>query len=786
MALPTTEEVLALLRNGNASERAAFLAQLPPATFKDAAAGLFDADDNPGMVVVAIAPLIQEYCFGSHPRIGAVLAEAAHERALEIARTVKDHGLLPTTLSGLACHHVRALTLLGRSAEALRAADAYIPLYEQVNERENLSTLRVLRVTALLNLERVDEAEAALRDQALLDDPVNGMEAQRLKNWVDRYRADPTLTPSEWQPAAAGPSESAMQAMLGKALELGDIGPLAGAVRRQLETADRLDPADPEQHRRLLELLREGEQLLMRGAGPDSELAIRGRIREATSIFVHGKPDAEALRHSLAELEQALEAARRLGITEHENDALWGLYLCHNRLGHPSSAADALIALRGNLERLRDGIRDPMKRGGVFSTYRYLFNVLCEQLYSSDRVPELLEAIESAKGRVIADRLTTTTGHAMNDAGTYRAAVAALPALARRERFHYLTYFVDESCVYAAFVTSDGAILAPEPAAIRDHELRAAAAHVDPRQWSSGPAAPPVQLAPLVAWLDELLMQGVVARDDHICYSADDDFNNVPLHYLQFRDGILLDYFSVSRVHSAFHLERVLARERTGAPDSFTGIVVPMRQDLERPDTAPFLKNLDAPIAWLARNGLSGRTLRDDATLERMSAEPLSHRLVHFSAHGDFPLEGGNPFRDSFLVLADEAGLPDGASVASGRHRGRLTPAYILEAGLDLEGSHVSMMACVSGLAKEGIAGDALGLDWAFIQAGAASLVSTHWNVSAAAAARFFTRFYTRWIDDGQPRATAFRATLLELLGSNRSADALSHWSAFSLTGDFR
>lgn len=137
-------------------------------------------------------------------------------------------------------------------------------------------------------------------------------------------------------------------------------------------------------------------------------------------------------------------------------------------------------------------------------------------------------------------------------------------------------------------------------------------------------------------------------------------------------------------------------------------------------------------------------------------------------------------------MLADEAGLPEAAAVASGAHRGRLTPAYVLEAGLDLEGSHVSMMACVSGLAKEGIAGDALGLDWAFIQAGAASLVSTHWNVSAAAAARFFTRFYTRWIDDGQPRAAAFRATLFELLGSDRSAEALSLWSAFSLTGDFR
>jgi hypothetical protein len=785
MALPTKEQVLALLRNGTAAERAAFLAQLPPASFKDAASGLFGADNNPGMVVVAITPLIQEYCFGSHPQIGAVLAEAAHERALEIARTVKDHGLLPTTLSGLACHHVRALTLLGRSAEVLSATDAYIPLYEQMNERENLSTLRVLRVTALVNLERIDEAEAALRDQALLDDPVNGIEAQRLKRWVDRYRADPTLTPSEWRPAPAEPNAPVLQAMLDKVLELGGMGSLGAAVRRQLDPAHRIDPADPEQHQRLLELLREGEQVLTRGAGADSEIAVRARIREATSIFVHGKPGADVLQRSLAELEQSLDAARRLGVTEHENDALWGVYLCHSRLGNPSLAADALIALRGNLERLRHGIQDPMKRGGIFSTYRYLFNALCEQLYRSGRAADLLEAIESSKGRVIADRLTASAGRVMEDGAAY-SAVDGLPTLVRRERFHYLTYFVDESRVYAAFVTRDGAILAPEPAAITDDELRAAAAHVDPRQWPRGSAAPPTQLAPLVAWLEDLLTQGVVGRDDHICYSADDDFTNVPLHYLQFRDGILLDYFSVSRVHSAFHLERVLSRERTGAPDSFTGIVVPTRQDLQRTDADSFLKHLDAPLTWLARRGLSGKTLRDDATLGRIAVEPLAHRVVHFSTHGDFPLEGGNPFHDSFLLLAGESGLPDEASVTSGGHRGRLTPASILESDLNLEGSHVSMMACVSGLAREGIAGDALGLDWAFIQAGAASLVSTHWNVSAAAAARFFTRFYARWIDDGQPRASAFRATLLELLGGDRSPDALSQWSAFSLTGDFR
>jgi CHAT domain-containing protein len=95
-------------------------------------------------------------------------------------------------------------------------------------------------------------------------------------------------------------------------------------------------------------------------------------------------------------------------------------------------------------------------------------------------------------------------------------------------------------------------------------------------------------------------------------------------------------------------------------------------------------------------------------------------------------------------------------------------------------------MACVSGLAKEGLAGDTLGLDWVFIQAGASSLISTHWRVSAACAARFFELFYEKWVDGEQSRASACRAAMMELLGDDRTPESLHQWAAFSLTGDFR
>ena len=167
-----------------------------------------------------------------------------------------------------------------------------------------------------------------------------------------------------------------------------------------------------------------------------------------------------------------------------------------------------------------------------------------------------------------------------------------------------------------------------------------------------------------------------------------------------------------------------------------------------------------------------------------MTTEVLDLRIVHFSTHGHFPVKG-NPYHDSFLLLADEQGLPDKRQNVE-KLKGKLTPSMILGEKLNLQGSHISVMACVSGLAKDGIAGDTLGLDWAFIQAGALSIIATHWPISNACAAQFFIRFYEKWIQGKQSRASAYRETTLELLNQNYTSTSLQRWAAFSLTGDFR
>ena len=91
------------------------------------------------------------------------------------------------------------------------------------------------------------------------------------------------------------------------------------------------------------------------------------------------------------------------------------------------------------------------------------------------------------------------------------------------------------------------------------------------------------------------------------------------------------------------------------------------------------------------------------------------------------------------------------------------------------------MMACVSGLVKEGAGGDALGLEYAFAQKGCMGIVSAYWDVSATAASAFFKRFYTYWLEGCMTRAKACQLAAHSVDEEDR-LDA----GAFFVSGDWR
>ena len=122
-----------------------------------------------------------------------------------------------------------------------------------------------------------------------------------------------------------------------------------------------------------------------------------------------------------------------------------------------------------------------------------------------------------------------------------------------------------------------------------------------------------------------------------------------------------------------------------------------------------------------------------------------SDALLHLNAHGVFPeerLAGGidpNPYRSAGMIIAHGGALPERSS----RWPHRLTPALVLESpGLKLDHAAVVLQGCVSGLAREGQGGDALGLEWSLLARGADTVLSSHWDVDYRSAGAFCRHFY--------------------------------------------
>jgi CHAT domain-containing protein len=214
-------------------------------------------------------------------------------------------------------------------------------------------------------------------------------------------------------------------------------------------------------------------------------------------------------------------------------------------------------------------------------------------------------------------------------------------------------------------------------------------------------------------------------------------------------------------------------------------VVVAARDNVASPKWPEMHANLRKPIERVSRH-LPGETMEGEtASVAALAQHDLTGRVVHFSSHGMFPRKDldRSPFDYSGLLLADGASLPDTKAIDIDTV---LTPRTVLDRNLDLTGSHVSMMACVSGLSREGIGGDALGMEWAMIQGGAASVLSTHWDVSAHLAAAFLDVFYEQWLSENQSRAKALSTTIASLRSAGGRAGEMASWAAFSLTGDWR
>ena len=416
--------------------------------------------------------------------------------------------------------------------------------------------------------------------------------------------------------------------------------------------------------------------------------------------------------------------------------------------------------------------------------------------------------MEGSKGRVLADVLTKKQGQVISDR-VFSEPVQQLSALMQQIKAHYLSYFVDDESTYAVLVARDGSIHSQE-IPIGKQQIQKWLDHRNkdqdplyPKNWGNPISRSKKvinlseKLASLISWLEPLANQGIIQQNDHICYSPDEELHLIPLHYLPFRDKSMINYVSISRIHGALELVDLLRRKALKLTQ-FTAIQVWAKSDLYKDESEKKIAAFKQPGKWLEEKLVGKIVSEKNADLQTISHLNFSQRIVHFATHGDFPSlieqehSKKNPYLNSGLLLAKNGQLPPNSQTST--DVGLLSPQELLKRKLNFWGSHVTLQACVSGRAKEGIGGDALGLEWAFLLNGASSLLASHWNADATWAAKFSVKFYQKWLVEKASRAVAWRETVLELIRESQELELeIKHperlayyWAAFSLSGDWR
>jgi CHAT domain-containing protein/tetratricopeptide (TPR) repeat protein len=229
-----------------------------------------------------------------------------------------------------------------------------------------------------------------------------------------------------------------------------------------------------------------------------------------------------------------------------------------------------------------------------------------------------------------------------------------------------------------------------------------------------------------------------------------------PLHYLPFHalyDGrqYLLERYQVSYLPGISFLDYIRPEKDMGEG----ALTVGHSRQGELPNTI-LEANLVAEL-------FGGETLLEGSACR----EPLLElapgaRMLHFACHGEFrpdnPLFSGLELADGWLTTLDVFNLR-------------------------LQASLVTLSACQTGRSVIGGGDELLGLQRAFLAAGAASLVMSHWLVEDRSTAMLMKTFYQQ-LAGGETKAEALRTAQLNLLLEN--GQPITHpyfWAPFFLTG---
>jgi CHAT domain-containing protein/Tfp pilus assembly protein PilF len=315
-----------------------------------------------------------------------------------------------------------------------------------------------------------------------------------------------------------------------------------------------------------------------------------------------------------------------------------------------------------------------------------------------------------------------------------------------------VSYFVTAEKLLVFVVTSDGLQTVEVP--VKEAELRAAIDWF--RDFASLRDAKPGSLNQLEAWLIEPIRRYIKTADVII----------VPhgvLHYVPFAaltNG--REFFGDAHAISYLPSASVLQSLRRRGLSNRTGVLALAQS---RADGLPVLRYADKEAAGVASLYHSEALLTGSATRAAFLKRAGTSSVVHIAAHTE--LNGDSPL---FSRIALTPGKDDSGAI-------EVREIY----GMDLAGTNlVVLSACQTQLGERSKGDDVVGLNRAFIYAGASSVLASLWTVDDEATSILMKAFYAN-LKQGLSKAAALQAA--QAVTRKRYLHPY-YWAAFVLTGD--
>ncbi len=782
-----------------------FVQSLPDTENTRNALTFFDGTD-PFYIIVALDGLSAGYYFTRdylHAHLFAFTTYYCVQKFLEAPFTQRKDEIL--YYAGSSTYYILQIFLnSGDYDKGLLAYEAVVTYYKEKIEKEEFISARLTAVDFHLCLNQTEEARS-LFAQIAMDklQPYNKIYYDSLAEKLRRLFSEVSQLPAEATLQKAAQLQTDLQNI---------VSYIESAIQNKTGQPSEKETAELKEIQALITQIRncrDDNELLELCSNvsnkinnwfsgdkqPEGENLNDKRMQVQTiANTIYGSEDDNVLKTAIGQLQQLLPFFEKKYPAD-ENLVYWMMATCHDWLGNATEAITYLEKLHESLEDILASITDEKERGGVFNQYPYLFNLLVRNYYIAGDTHGVLKAMEASKGRILS--AVSFAGNAMQ---AYHQLPEDLAALLAKENAHFLGFFVDEKFTVSILLTNKGKYYG-KGISISQEEINnwTAKEYQNPANWNNASLGlfgskkkidMSIELEKFLPVLQVALSEGTIKKGDHIVYAQDENFMLFPLHYAKFMDAYLIEHFSLSRIHNAFQLLNLMQE----AEKDFTEIAVfsaPASQDAGNVEK---MQAFHAVQDWLTQHTTLPVHAKA-ADIQQLPALIQKKSLIHFATHGVFPnsifedAKKNNPFYNSGILLnAGEAPPHLDVHFDYYKMENLLNPDKLLQLGLLFAQCHISLQACVSGRSREGIGGDAIGMEWATFFAGAQSMLSAAWDIDIFWVNKFFIAFYDYWLNKKMTKAAAYAATMRDLLKNKFPEEKpnVYFWGGMILSGNWK